>query len=298
MFDLYYIFVQIDDFINLFFKKDSYRLLYNPNRKRNRQCSMTISEIITIMIMFHFSGYKDFKSFFLSEVSKKDFPNLLSYSRFIQVSKSAFYYLYSSERNIQKAEQNGIYIIDSTKLEVCNFLRKSRNKTFKNVEATGKTINASCNFIDELAPGIFNGLNHLQELNLSSNQIRNLVPNLFHGLNNLQILNLFGNLIIRLPDGIFTGLGNLQDLRLSYNDILELQDGIFTDLGNLQSMTLHKNRISHLSSNVFNGLSRLNSLNLLDNRIEHLPSHIFRMMNPLRFDLKIGIFRCPSWFGR
>jgi hypothetical protein len=49
---------------------------------------MTTSELMTIAVGFHVSHYRDFKNYYLGYVSvmyKKEFPNLLSYTRFLAV---------------------------------------------------------------------------------------------------------------------------------------------------------------------------------------------------------------------
>jgi hypothetical protein len=47
---------------------------------------LTISEIMTIMIAFHQSHYRDFKAFYCEMVLKYcrgEFPGLVSYTRFV-----------------------------------------------------------------------------------------------------------------------------------------------------------------------------------------------------------------------
>ncbi len=92
--------------------------------------------------------------------------------------------------------------------------------------------------IGELAPNVFNGLHHLQDLNLSGCNIVNLQPNVFNGLNSLQYLDLYNNQIVNLRPNVFNGLGNLQCLNLNENRIEILQPNVFNGLGNLQSLNL------------------------------------------------------------
>ncbi len=52
---------------------------------------MSNSEIMTIIISFHQSHYRDFKNYYLGYVAKylkSYFPSLLSYTRFIEVMPS------------------------------------------------------------------------------------------------------------------------------------------------------------------------------------------------------------------
>ena len=86
------IFCEIDDFCNHFFSSLNMRLLPHPNRKRNRQSKMSISEIMTIMVLFHLSHYRTFKDFYFQCVQPElnvYFPRLVSYNRFVELQKIA-----------------------------------------------------------------------------------------------------------------------------------------------------------------------------------------------------------------
>jgi hypothetical protein len=55
-------------------------------KKRNGPMRMSISEIMTIIIMFHMSGYKIFKDFYMNYILymyRKKFPKTVSYNRFV-----------------------------------------------------------------------------------------------------------------------------------------------------------------------------------------------------------------------
>ncbi len=61
------IFYQIDDFCKLFEKEIKIKLL--PSSKiRNRSSNLTISEILTIIVYYHYSGYKTFKDYYTKHV--------------------------------------------------------------------------------------------------------------------------------------------------------------------------------------------------------------------------------------
>ena len=59
----------------------------NPAKKtRKRAFTMSDSEVITIMIMFHQSHYRDIKAFYINHIQqhcKRDFPHTVSYNRFV-----------------------------------------------------------------------------------------------------------------------------------------------------------------------------------------------------------------------
>jgi len=53
---------------------------------------MTMSEIITVLIAFHMSHHRDFKNYYkgyIAKFYKSHFPNLLSYTRFLEVMPKA-----------------------------------------------------------------------------------------------------------------------------------------------------------------------------------------------------------------
>jgi hypothetical protein len=137
------IFTYVDDFCKLF-ENDIKRFLVENNykKKRNRPMRMYLSEIITIVVLFQLNHYKTFKDYYnnyILKTYKREFPNTVSYSRFVtlmQYTLMPMTVLISS----LKGEETGIYYVDSTKLTVCNNLRTNRNKVFKDIAKRGKTI--------------------------------------------------------------------------------------------------------------------------------------------------------------
>jgi hypothetical protein len=83
------LFCDVDDFCKVFIPQWRKQLLEDGTRKRQREGQMTTSEIMTIVVSFHMSHYRDFKNYYLGYVSlvyKNEFPNLFSYTRFLAVS--------------------------------------------------------------------------------------------------------------------------------------------------------------------------------------------------------------------
>lgn len=135
------IFCSIDDFCKYFEESGGKNLIENPKRKREKPCRMSLSEIMTIEVMFHFSHYRTFKDFYVNNVLKnyrEEFPQAVSYTRFLELKGSAFMPLIIFLLML-KGEETGIYFADSTKLFVCDNLRIRRNKVFKNIAKRGKT---------------------------------------------------------------------------------------------------------------------------------------------------------------
>ena len=134
------IFCVIDDFCNSFDKKYQHFFLNSSNKKRKKACSISLSEIMTIVILFHMSGYRTFKDFYLLSVCKDlkaYFPKSLSYSRFVQLMEYALLPLAVFLSGI-KGKETGIYYVDSTSIEVCNIKREKRHKVFKGLASKGK----------------------------------------------------------------------------------------------------------------------------------------------------------------
>jgi hypothetical protein len=135
------IFCDIDDFCKQWFDKISPYLLPNPNRKRQRLCRMSASEIMTIVILFHLSHYRTFKDYYRDCIEaplKPYFPNLVSYNRFVEMMASVFSPL-SAYLLSRVGEKTGLYYVDSTTLKVCHNRRIHRHKTFRGIAERGKS---------------------------------------------------------------------------------------------------------------------------------------------------------------
>ncbi len=85
------IFCDVDDFCKAYEEYCRNKLLMNKEEVVPRT-RMSLSEIMTILIMYHLSGYKTFKWYYIKYVmvhQRKDFPDLLSYNRFVEIMKFA-----------------------------------------------------------------------------------------------------------------------------------------------------------------------------------------------------------------
>ena len=77
---------------------------HNPLRKRNyhRPGRLTNVEIIIILIMFYFGGYRCLKHFYLGHICTNCshlFPDVVSYNRFVELEKTIVVHLVFSSRN-------------------------------------------------------------------------------------------------------------------------------------------------------------------------------------------------------
>jgi hypothetical protein len=134
------LFVHVDDFCQVFLPKWKQRLLTDGSKKRLREGQLSLSEIMTIIIYFHQSRYRNFKSYYLEHVCKYlqgEFPGLVSYERFVILMPTAFGPLSAYLKSLY-GDCSGISFIDSTSLPVCDNHRIHNNKVFTGVAQRGK----------------------------------------------------------------------------------------------------------------------------------------------------------------
>lgn len=134
------IFYYTDEFCKFFSQEAAKHTLENDSIT-HFQSAMTLSEIMTIMIYWHQSGYKNFKSFYTKHVLvvfKKEFPHAVSYTRFVELMSYAALPLFVFAKCLG-SQCTGKSFIDSTKLEVCNNRRIYSHKVFKGLATRGKT---------------------------------------------------------------------------------------------------------------------------------------------------------------
>lgn len=134
------LFFCLDEFCKCFEEWEKHHLI-TRGRKRYRGCRMSLSEMLTIMVLFHLSPCKNFKYFYVFHIShfhKQDFPRVLSYNRFVQLMPRLFVPLCILLQNLF-GEETGTYIADATSLPMCHNKRINRNRVFKGLAARGKT---------------------------------------------------------------------------------------------------------------------------------------------------------------
>lgn len=135
------LFCHVDDFCQTFLPSFQAHLLESGLRQRQRLRSLSPSEIMTILILFHQSHYRDFKAFYLQHVCLQlhaEFPGLVSYTRFIEFLPSVLLPLCAYLRHCM-GDCTGISFLDSTDLTVCHTKRISQHKVFAHVARRGKT---------------------------------------------------------------------------------------------------------------------------------------------------------------
>jgi IS5 family transposase len=136
------LFCDVDDFCKTFLPHWNRQLLAGGQKQRQRARSLTTSEIMTILIAFHQSHYRDFKAYYCEQVLKSwraEFPALVSYTRFVEYIPSALVPLMMYLRSCCLGHCTGISFIDSTALDVCLNQRIHAHKVFAGLAARGKT---------------------------------------------------------------------------------------------------------------------------------------------------------------
>ena len=133
------IFYLTDEFCREFSNYFEGHLIGNKPKKLPR---MSDSEVISILILFHFGCFKNLKHFHLFYVQKylqKEYPNTVSYNRFVELSRKVCMPMTLFLKTCCLGECSGISFVDSTPIRVCKNKRISRNKVFKGVATTGKS---------------------------------------------------------------------------------------------------------------------------------------------------------------
>jgi len=136
------LFCDVDDFCQKFEPVWTKRLLVSGERQRQRTRSLTLSEVMTIVIHFHQSQYRNFKAYYKEYVLRhlrSEFPNLVSYSRFVEFMPSVLIPLSIFLRTSCFGTCSGISFIDSTSLDVCDNRRIAQHRVFAGHAERGKT---------------------------------------------------------------------------------------------------------------------------------------------------------------
>ena len=139
--DILPLFCDIDDFCLLFEPALQQRLLAHQPRQRRRPSALCLSEVMTIIVLFHASSYRNFKAYYTEQVLKQygwAFPRLVSYQRFVELMPAALVPL-CGYLQTRKGRCSGVSFVDSTSLKVCHNRRIHSHKVFAGCARRGKT---------------------------------------------------------------------------------------------------------------------------------------------------------------
>ena len=149
------------------------RLCWAPADRRHAG-RMSTSEIITLLLVLHSSGFKHLKSFyhgFAEPLLRGYFPGMPCYEHFVALQKSVFvplvFFLHSHLGT-------GLYYIDSTALPVCDNHRINRHKVFADLAQRGKTSMGW--FFGFKLHLVFNNDNEIVALKLTPGNVHDTTP--------------------------------------------------------------------------------------------------------------------------
>lgn len=136
------LFCDVDDFCQVFLPNLEQHLLSSGAVKRHRERALSVSEVMTILIHFHQSHYRNFKAYYCEHVLphlRSEFPDLVSYTRFVDFIPSALMPLCAYFLQSCLGDCTGVAFIDSTSLDVCLNQRIASHKVFAGLAGRGKT---------------------------------------------------------------------------------------------------------------------------------------------------------------
>ena len=134
-------FCLIDDFCRVFEPAFNQRLLANGPKKRRRKGGLSLSELMTLTVLFHQLRFRQFKGFYLGYACRHlraEFPGLPSYQRVVELMPRCAAPL-AALFECLKGQCDGVSIADATSIAVCDNKRISRNRVFKDTAKRGKT---------------------------------------------------------------------------------------------------------------------------------------------------------------
>lgn len=144
--------INIEEIIEIYVAVDDFCIDFRPQLEpimlseglfngKKRKSKLSDSEMMTILICFHRSGYRNFKSFYNNHVRMywlDLFPDLISYERFNQSQQKVLLFLMAFLKNRCMGKCRGINFVDSTRLQVCHIKREKQHKVFKGIATKGK----------------------------------------------------------------------------------------------------------------------------------------------------------------
>jgi len=96
---------------------------------------------MTILVLFHTSHFRDLKTFYLGYICrhmKKEFPDVISYNRFVERQTKVAMNLLLFFQTCALGKCTGISIVDSTPLRSCHIKREHSHKTMRGWAQKGK----------------------------------------------------------------------------------------------------------------------------------------------------------------
>ena len=112
-------------------------------RHRDRKGRLSESEIMTILVAYHFGTFSNFKSYYLFFIKihmHKDFPDAVSYNRFVELMPRVFFKMMLFMYLQAFGKCSGISFVDSTMIPICNNMRRYFNKVLPGSPPMGREL--------------------------------------------------------------------------------------------------------------------------------------------------------------
>ncbi len=170
------LFCLMDDFCKAFEPELERHLLEDGSHHRLRQAGLSLSELMTLVVLFHQLRYRQFKCFYLWHVCmylRREFPNLPSYQRCVALMPRCAVAL-AALFECLKGECTGLSIVDSTPLAVCDNLRIRRHRVFAGLAQRGKSSTGW--FFGFKLHAIINHLGELLEIRVTPGDVDDRKP--------------------------------------------------------------------------------------------------------------------------
>lgn len=130
--DILSVFCDIDDFCLRWAVVGPRHQLRPAGSTRRRSSGLALSEVLTILVLFHASQYRTFKHFYLAHVPlhlRGEFPGLPSYTRFVERIPATLVPL-CGYLQTRQGEPTGLPFIDSLPIRVCRNRRIHSHRVF------------------------------------------------------------------------------------------------------------------------------------------------------------------------
>jgi len=137
------IYLECDDFLKgmeAFMTKQ--QLPITDKRRGKKERKMSHSEMMAIVIFYHYSGFKCFKWYYniaIKNILKSYFPSTYSYNRFIELMEELNVFMVFFMATCKLSAPTDSNYIDSKKLVVSHNRRIKNHKTHKGIAQRGKS---------------------------------------------------------------------------------------------------------------------------------------------------------------
>ncbi|XP_057312142.1 insulin-like growth factor-binding protein complex acid labile subunit [Hydractinia symbiolongicarpus] len=190
-------------------------------------------------------------------------------------------------RNLECYTFYSLYELESLTLSN-NTISIIQKNAFKRGEriCNMKTLEVSCNIIEKIENGTFEGCTILETIHLNKNNISKIEGNVIAPAKSLKNIYLQNNNLRSIKPNTFN-LPKVLNIRLSSNNIENVKNSLLLQnnkikyfphlltFPSLSYLDLHMNRIAELPSNVFLQLPKVTYVNLSSNKIQTLSFQAF-----------------------